>query len=141
MPAVFRRPGSNGEGPVTHYLGFQGPATIFEPERVRGTAISEVKDGTSNTLAVVEARAGVPWTKPEDLDASAMSPGMGLGIRLPGMSIPAGIGGLLDGPMPGTFTALFLDGSVRILRVDMTVMLFQALITKDGGEVVSADAF
>ena len=42
-----------------------GKGTLFEPNQTIG--IAQIPDGTSNTIAVVEADGAVPWTKPDEL--------------------------------------------------------------------------
>ena len=45
-----------------------GPSTVFDAGKA--CAISEILDGTSNTIMVVEvAGTGVNWGEPKDLDA------------------------------------------------------------------------
>src|SRR5262249_32030390 len=56
---------------VTHYLGFVGGGALFERDKM--VDINSVTDGTSNTLMIAEAVAGVPWTKPEDLEFKGRS--------------------------------------------------------------------
>ena len=50
---------------TTHYRALVGGGALFEVnKKVR---FAEITDGTSNTLMVVEAKDGVPWTKPDEL--------------------------------------------------------------------------
>jgi hypothetical protein len=67
MPDIFRSPlAPNDQKPgETNYLGFVGEKCAFGLNA--GLKIGDFKDGTSNTLLVVETKATVPWTKPEDL--------------------------------------------------------------------------
>jgi hypothetical protein len=66
MPDVFRSPFAPEEQKPgeTNYLGFAGESTALGIEK--GVELKEIPDGTSKTLLVVETRATVPWTKPED---------------------------------------------------------------------------
>lgn len=134
MPKVFVIPGAKAEPGKTYYRGFSGPSTAFDLKQKNGVGVGfqEVLDGTSNTLAVVEAKEAVIWTKPEEeipFDANAN---------------PANLGKLL-GQMgahwQGGFDALFLDGSVRFLKLSINPIVLRALITRNGGEVIGADAF
>ena len=59
--------------------------------------MSDITDGTSNTLMIVEAVTPVLWTKPEDLTFDPDEP------------LPE-----LGGLFPGSFQAVFFDGAVRI---------------------------
>jgi hypothetical protein len=73
MPDVFRCPSSPQSGPganVTHYvvvLGTQLPDGTHESVfgANRWTKFQDIKDGTSNTLLVIECKTAVPWTKPD----------------------------------------------------------------------------
>src|SRR5712691_6018975 len=49
----------------TYFQAFVGPGAAFEG--TKGLTYADFKDGTSNTIMVVEAWDAVPWTKPEDL--------------------------------------------------------------------------
>jgi len=78
MPAIFAPPwGENREAGGTPWQVFTGPGTIFDGPK--GCSITEITDGTSNTILIVEARSLVQWSKPEDLpyDAKKKIPQMG----------------------------------------------------------------
>ena len=125
MPPFYACP-NDGQAIPSHntsYFVLTGPATLF-PDRKEGMKFSEITDGISNTIQVVEAKHEVPWTKPEDISYDANKP------------LPK-----LGGFHPGGFNAAFADGAVRFIseRVDQTV--FRSLITGAGGEVISADRF
>jgi RNA polymerase sigma factor (sigma-70 family) len=65
MPDVFRV-GFEPKGETrTYYQGFAGPGTVFEPGKQ--VTLNAITDGTSCTLAVVEAGPPVEWTKPADI--------------------------------------------------------------------------
>jgi hypothetical protein len=65
MPRTYMLPGQT-DPTVTHYQVFVGPGTMFDPAKQR-IKITDIQDGTSNTIAAVEAAVPVPWTKPDDL--------------------------------------------------------------------------
>ena len=97
MPAYFRVPNSDpGEG-RTNYLAVTGPDTAWSGPR---PSLAQVVDGTSNTIAVVEAndQRAVIWTQPEDYAFDPADPVTGLGRS----------------PSRG-FYALAVDGRVRLL--------------------------
>jgi hypothetical protein len=94
--------------------------------------MSQITDGTSNTILVVEAKEAVPWTKPEtDLPFEAGKPG----------EQPKPIIDILGGHFRKGFNALLCDGSVRFIRESVSIVVLRALITRDGGEVLSSDSF
>jgi hypothetical protein len=118
IPKTYLLPGESG-GPngLTKYQVFVGPQTIFEEgQRIR---ITQVLDGTTNTLLVVEAANGVPWTKPEDLRFNPNGP------------LPP-----LGGRFRKGFTAVFADGHTALIPRDTPEQTLKALITRNGGEIV-----
>jgi hypothetical protein len=67
IPKEYLQPGEQpGPEGLTKYQVFVGRGTAFE-DLPRGIRLTDFPDGTANTLLVVEAANGVPWTKPEDL--------------------------------------------------------------------------
>jgi prepilin-type processing-associated H-X9-DG protein len=127
MPKEFACPG--GPGPRagrTGYLVVVGPKsevgsvnTPFEP--ARGADFIEFFDGTSNTALVLETDTPVPWTKPEDLPWT------------PGGPLPR-----LASPHDGGAHALFADGTTRFLKSTIAATTLLAVLTKNGGEVLSS---
>jgi prepilin-type processing-associated H-X9-DG protein len=132
MPAAFVVPDSSRGTGSTFYRGFRGTNAIFDPLVNKGVGIQSITDGTSNTIAVVEAKEAVPWTKPESELSFEPDPKL------------ERIGALaksLGGHFPGGFNALFCDGSVRFIKASINLRVLQALITRNGGEVISSDSF
>lgn len=127
MPKEFACPG--GPGPRagrTAYLVVVGPQsevgsvnTPFEP--TRGADFQEFFDGTSNTVLVIETDTRVPWTKPEDLRWT------------PGGPLPQ-----LASPHDGGAHAVFADGFTKFLKSAIPATTLRALLTRNGGEVVSS---
>lgn len=77
--------------------------------------LAAITDGTSNTIGLLHADKGVPWTKPEDFDYSTPGP-------LPTLS-KSRLVGLADG--------------VTIELPSLKDSDFRTLLTRSGGEVVN----
>jgi hypothetical protein len=120
MPEVYRAPGSKAGPSKTSYLTVRGKDTIFPgAEKIN---IAQIRDGTSNTIMVVEAAdsSAVDWTKPDDFVPDVKDPAKGLvGLR------------------PGGFIALFADASVHFLPANLKPETLKALFTRAGREVVN----
>ena len=125
-PDVYACPSDPDLKPgMTGYQVVVGADTVFPPD-FRPVRIADVTDGTSNTLAVGETRRAVPWTKPEDVPESGVAASRGLGA--------------LQGPHDDGSHMLFLDGSVRFVKETIAPTVLGALLTRAGGEVISADS-
>jgi hypothetical protein len=98
MPQVYRLPMSKTPAGRTNYLLPVGGGAVFEADKP--TKFADIKDGTSNTIMVVEADDdhAVVWTRPEDLSFDPKDPTKGLGR------------------FGGGFNAAICDGSVRFFR-------------------------
>lgn len=121
MPAVFAPANAKlaAQGKTT-YLAPIGQDTVFPG--TRPVKITEITDGTSNTILIVEASddRAVPWTRPDDLPIDPANPAKGLHNR-------AGKG----------FLTLFADSSVHFLPANIDKKMLAALFTRNGGEVVN----
>ena len=80
--------------------------------------LANITDGTSNTLMVVEAKAPVVWSKPDDLQLPKDKD-----KRLP-----------VGGAFKAGFLMLMCDGSVRMAPHDIAVATFRASITPAAGD-------
>jgi hypothetical protein len=129
MPKVYRAPGSKaGEG-KTVYLGIGGTRGViikptgrgFQSSPADGTSFAAIKDGTSNTIALVEANdsAAVEWTKPEEFVPDSKDPAKNLlGLR------------------PNGFLAAMTDGSVRVVGPTVTAENLLRLFDRSDGNVI-----
>ncbi len=133
MPSTFALPGAKTPVGTTYYRTYSGVGTLFDPTPKEGVSFTGVTDGTSNTIAVVEAREAVPWTKP---DAEMAFDG-----ENPLNFIQAKPLTQLGGHFSGGFNALFADGSVKFLKETINLITLRALVTRGGGEVISNDAY
>lgn len=83
MPNIYATPGSEDMqvgATTTHYRIFVGNGAMFD--RDKPLKIEEISrfDGQENTLALVEAAEGVPWTKPDDFEYDPNGPLPALGV-------------------------------------------------------------
>jgi prepilin-type processing-associated H-X9-DG protein len=124
MPPVYSCPSRAGPSGSTNtsYVAPFGEHCIFRgSEPVK---FSAVLDGLSNTLMVGEsAGANIPWMKPEDVDIAAH----------PSLGDSAGF----SSDHSGGVHFLMGDGAVRFIALTIAPQTYQALLTRDGGEVVA----
>jgi prepilin-type processing-associated H-X9-DG protein len=108
----------------TSYMVVTGPNTVFNGGQA--ARMRDILDGTSNTILVVEsAGSGVTWSQPVDIDASNVT--FPLGARNPNST---------GSFHPGGMNVAMCDGSVRFVSNAIARAVWDALITRDGGERV-----
>ena len=114
MPDVFINPNLQGAPGKTNYLGILGKECIFDGSD-KGIGLRQITDGTTNTIAVVEANAdqAVEWTKPDDWKYDAKNPKVGI-LHL----------------RPGGCSAVFADGHVQFISETIEAATLNALLTR-----------
>jgi hypothetical protein len=122
MPELFADP----DPAVRTAIGDKGRTTFVAPVgegmifgRKEGTKFKELKDGTSNTILVVEVtpERAVVWTKPDDWEVDAVNP----------------LDGVKRSDRDG-FVAGWLDGHVSFISNDVEPEKFRGMLTIAGGE-------
>lgn len=144
MPKVYESTGRPNDPGTTFLQSFFGPKAFlrplvetrggkptespkFEPGAVvRGRKITDITDGTINSLMVVEGHEPVEWTKPDDIGF------MPFGGKSPPTPPLAGV-------FKGGLHGLMCDGSVCWIPLTISEKDLSTLITINGGEVVSAE--
>jgi hypothetical protein len=121
MPKVYKFPKEIGLPPDhTIYRVFDGPGAAFEGQR--GHVIPEFTDGTANTILVVEADQGVPWTRPDELPFDPNQP---------------------VAPIQGHWAtgclAALADGSIHTVSRGVSMQTLRSAITRNGGEILASD--
>ncbi|MDB5339800.1 MAG: hypothetical protein JWN70_5419 [Planctomycetaceae bacterium] len=110
------------------YALLTGPDTAFP--NGKGQPSNAIKDGTSNTVLMVEACGRqIVWTAPKDVEATSTN----IGINLPG-SQPGQSSGTWSSYHRGSANTMLMDGSVRTLSVHTDPRVLRAITTANGGE-------
>jgi hypothetical protein len=124
IPPTYLAPGSKAGAGKTNYVGLHHENAIFHDGD--GTRIRDIRDGTSNTIMIVEADNdhSVIWTKPDDLEFDEKKPHAGLGtLRKDG------------------FLAAFCDGAVHFIPSTITVETLLKLAFKNDGKSIDFSEF
>ena len=119
MPKIYALPYTDGAKPgETNYRVFVGNGSVFD--MVQGCKISEITDGTSNTIFAFEGAESTPWTKPDEIEFDPKKP-MIKHLRFQDNS---------------ACNLLFCDGSVRTVSSKLSEEILRLLIQKDDGMVI-----
>lgn len=126
MPKIYAHPGKkDGDSKMTYYKVFvskadANPRAGFSLGKPMTLGQMTVQDGTSNTIAMIEAGPPVLWYKPDDIEFDAKA-------QLPNMISPW---------KDKKVTIGFFDGSVRTAWLGTDEDTWKGLITVNGGETV-----
>ena len=124
MPEIFACPTADTPPGKTTYQVIVGPQTMFPG--AKGVKFNEVKDGMSQTIAVVESSdSPVTWTEPVDLSFDKLD--FTIGSEQPGQ---------LGSPHRRSINALYGDISVRAIGADNLPDQVRAAVTRNGDEIV-----
>jgi prepilin-type processing-associated H-X9-DG protein len=114
---------SEPPGAGCDYVVIVGPNTAFQGSK--SVKLSQILDGTSNTIAVVEVKGNnISWMAPVDLDMSKMQFTPNKGSAEPSSFHPGGL------------NVLMCDGSVRFVSDAVLPNTLQLLITINDGQVI-----
>lgn len=121
MPDVFRSLDDPTDSVLTRIVNFRGENAPFSEFAGPGPGFAGIRDGSSNTIAFVEAGEGnaVPWTKPTDTPFHENNPFSALG------------------ELGFEFITAMFDGSVHPRSTSISTDQLYAWITNNGGEDVN----
>ena len=122
MPKLFAPAKKPVKPGYTHLQMVVGPNAMQLPSE----SLLRITDGTSNTIAVVEAAEPVVWTKPDD-------------VMLPGKDLPKDLKKKFGGLHPNGFNVLLWDGSVRFVSNSISERTLGLLLNPRDGQPIPGD--
>ena len=118
MPSVYRHPSQPEDSTSTAVTAAFGEGLLFNRSN-KGTTTADVRDGLTNTIAILEAKTDIPWTKPEDIE-----------IDVTKEKMPE-----FGGFESSGYTTGYADGTVRYFSKEFDLGKFKKLFTIADGEV------
>lgn len=122
MPKLYAPVGKPGQPGKTHLQMVVGAGGMSP----FGSRLQTIPDGTSNTIAVIEAVDAVEWTKPAD-------------VTLPAKPAPGALTKLFGGQFAGGMNVLMWDGSVRFVRDTVSENTLKLLFDPRDGMAIPSD--
>jgi hypothetical protein len=123
MPKIYAPVNKPGKPGYTHLQMVIGPNAMQPPS---ATIPASFPDGTSNTIAVIEAAEPVIWTKPDDVTLSGKEPPKDLKKKFGGLR-------------PNGFNVLLWDGSVRFIPDTISDLTLGRALDPRDGQVLGPD--
>lgn len=117
IPSVYRNPLQHQNNTNSAYYFPMGKGAFGN-----AVQLAALSDGTANTIALVEAKRDIPWTKPEDIEVEID----------PTKPLPK-FGGFLE----GQFNAGFADGHVISASDSVDAAILRPFFTINGRESVN----
>ena len=125
MPKLYEPVNKTGKSDLkpgyTHMQMVVGP-NAMQP----GMTLNSIKDGTANTIALVEAAEPVIWTKPDD-------------VMLPEKELPKDWRKKFGGLLPGGFNVALWDGSGRFIPDTMSDRTLELALNPNDGQAMPAE--
>jgi len=120
-PPIYACPTGHGGTMTTAYAAISGENCVFAG--AESTKISDITDGTSETIMVGEAEyAAIPWMEPRDIEFDTFT-------------TVGDADGFSSDHQGGVFV-LNADGSTNFVSEDVNPESFKAELTRNGGEEV-----
>ena len=123
--SIYRCPAADGDPSETCYVAVVGPETMWPG--ARATTIGDVRDGTSQTIALVEVvHSGIHWMEPRDLTIEQALAGINPNDR----------GAHISSNHPGGAHVICGNANVSFIPNGLSTNRLRALLTASGGEHV-----
>jgi type II secretory pathway pseudopilin PulG len=107
---------------MTSYVAVVGPGTCWPGGK--GTQFSQIKDGTSNTILIVEiSHSDIHWMEPRDVPIEELEAWLDPKHR-------PRVGGEIEGGL-----VLYADGSVHFIPRSASIKEWRALLTPGGNDL------